>query len=442
MPSRRNHKKSRLGCLQCKRRKVKCDEKVPRCSGCAKHNIACKYTSSSVNKLLLSRSLYSEDRQVFDTAGCSSSSSWTTGRYLPSSSAHETSLNDRFLLHAPLSIDPSTLSTSPSSLCALNMWGYSAERDNQFKSDLFIRELELMHHYSTQTYQSFSDTPEIQEIWKTIVPKEALTHRFLMHGLLALSALHLIRANIRKDKTRTTYVEIATIHQSLGLNLFRQELNHITPLNCHAAFAFSGILSISAFAFSSCTGIKQGVGPVEEILQTFMLLRGGVEILCIAWNWIENGQLGPILDRKWNGTTLDDSVPQEIRNALEHLDKLNNDNFDGITKEACSSAIEKLRATFGKFYANSEKMRIAMMWPIAIPAAYITLLHSRQPMALVILAHYCIILQWLDGCWWMTGWSEQLVLAIYQSLDATWWSSIRCPMQIVGLVEKLGNQSQ
>ncbi|KAL2822689.1 nucleophile aminohydrolase [Aspergillus cavernicola] len=46
MPSRRSHTKSRRGCLHCKRRHVKCDEGIPRCSLCKKRGLECGYPPS------------------------------------------------------------------------------------------------------------------------------------------------------------------------------------------------------------------------------------------------------------------------------------------------------------------------------------------------------------------------------------------------------------
>ncbi|KAG8159931.1 hypothetical protein KVR01_010568 [Diaporthe batatas] len=39
------HKKSRMGCLRCKARRVKCDEARPVCSGCSRHLVECVYPS-------------------------------------------------------------------------------------------------------------------------------------------------------------------------------------------------------------------------------------------------------------------------------------------------------------------------------------------------------------------------------------------------------------
>ncbi|KAK9372449.1 uncharacterized protein V1513DRAFT_460580 [Lipomyces chichibuensis] len=423
MPSRRSHTKSRLGCLQCKKRRVKCDEKMPRCDSCAKHNIACRYTGSSVNRLLLSRTVYSDNQQSLDTEERSSSES---SFFSPNS----------IYSQSHLSTGGSRLSTtSPSSLEPLDILSKMIGRNPQYTSDLYMRDLELMHHYSTQTYRTWSDVPETQEIWRIVVPKEALAHRFLMHGLLALSALHLVQINSDdRSPSQMMYVEIATRHHSLALSSFRPELNNITRVNCNALFAFSSILSVFAFASSQCTGIEHGMAPVEEILQAFSLLRGVYEILRTAWDWIENGQLGFLL--RDEGRTTGDTLPAEARAALEYLDEVNNDNSESEAKETYCSTIRILREVFEDFYTRRQQVRSAMAWPITVPQEYIALLWSRQPMALVILAHYCVILRLLDRRWWLTGWSEKLVKEIYNSLDASWRPSIRWPVEAVGLAEK------
>ena len=46
MPSRRHHSKSRNGCLQCKARKVKCDQHGPICGNCARREESCSLTDS------------------------------------------------------------------------------------------------------------------------------------------------------------------------------------------------------------------------------------------------------------------------------------------------------------------------------------------------------------------------------------------------------------
>lgn len=40
---RKGHRKSRNGCISCKRRKVKCDEAIPKCRGCVRLELDCMY---------------------------------------------------------------------------------------------------------------------------------------------------------------------------------------------------------------------------------------------------------------------------------------------------------------------------------------------------------------------------------------------------------------
>ncbi|RYO89988.1 hypothetical protein DL766_005112 [Monosporascus sp. MC13-8B] len=46
---RRAHRKSRLGCLQCKKRKIKCDETRPSCLNCIRREITCSPRSTPID---------------------------------------------------------------------------------------------------------------------------------------------------------------------------------------------------------------------------------------------------------------------------------------------------------------------------------------------------------------------------------------------------------
>lgn len=47
---RKGHRKSRAGCLICKRRKVKCDEVTPKCGGCERLGIVCEYQKTKLGQ--------------------------------------------------------------------------------------------------------------------------------------------------------------------------------------------------------------------------------------------------------------------------------------------------------------------------------------------------------------------------------------------------------
>lgn len=55
---RKGHKKSRNGCFNCKRRKVKCPETLPECANCTRNGLVCEYPAPP-SKLTISPALQS-----------------------------------------------------------------------------------------------------------------------------------------------------------------------------------------------------------------------------------------------------------------------------------------------------------------------------------------------------------------------------------------------
>jgi hypothetical protein len=297
-----------------------------------------------------------------------------------------------------------------------------------------------MHHYATRTYRTLSNNNEHKEIWKTVIPKEALAHPFLMHGLLALAALHLVECSGEEGEGRRMYAELATRHQNLALASFRPELNNITSANCNAVFAFSSLIAVFAFAFSQSAGRTRTAEPISEVLQDFFLFRGVEGVLKASWDSIERGNLGPLLRRASDsGSTV--PISNDTSNALDYLHECNAASVTQIPadeKDAYNDAVRELRTSFE---ISPENWESVFRWPIVVPDAYLVHLRSRKPMALVILAHYCVILRRLDTCWWSTGWSGHLFEAIYLTLEVNWKPLLRWPMEMVGLTEKLAPAS-
>jgi hypothetical protein len=86
---------------------------------------------------------------------------------------------------------------------------------------LQMNDLELLHHYTTSTYLTLTqDSPEHEHVWQIVVPQLAVKHPFLMHGILASSALHL--AHVLPERQQE-YTVLAANHESMALPAFRSE---------------------------------------------------------------------------------------------------------------------------------------------------------------------------------------------------------------------------
>lgn len=384
-----------------------CDERTPTCNNCLKHRIDCVYLMSPVKSRLLQSAGKSADVPTSATAHVESDHS----------------------SHAPSPITPSIPGYSDPSQ-AYN----SSYRDTGLSSNLHMRDLELMHHYSTVCYKTISEDEDFCVTLQNDVPKSAVAHPFLMHGILSLSALHLVRARRQSESCRE-YVELATGHQALALMLFRRELNNINPSNSPAMFAFSIIASVLAFGFAQASELRS-LPPVDEMLQILNLCRGIQKILETTMEWIKDSWVMQLLGIK----KADDlrPLPPDMQAKMTALSELNADTkrtgFSPEETKAHEEAISQLSETFEYYCSGCDRIKL-FRWPVIVNSTYVACLGDRRPMSLVILAHYCILLYSMDNRWWLEGWSRQLLAAIYDILDFSWREHIKWPLERVGLGE-------
>jgi hypothetical protein len=67
--------------------------------------------------------------------------------------------------------------------------------------------------------------------------------------------------------------------------------------------------------------------------------------------------------------------------------------------------------------------------------AIIVILIRRCPEALILLAHYCLLLSKIDHLWWLQGMSRHLLQAVHKVLGKEWENWITWPLQDLVLSE-------
>jgi hypothetical protein len=98
----------------------------------------------------------------------------------------------------------------------------------------------------------------------------------------------------------------------------------------------------------------------------------------------------------------------------------------------CDEAIEELvriyKSAFGEGSECSTQdqaaAKHATRWLIIIPPAYTELLVQRKPEALLILAHFALILHKLRAGWIVGDAGQQLILAVEAHLEASWHEAL------------------
>lgn len=299
-------------------------------------------------------------------------------------------------------------------------------------SGLNIRDMELLLHWCSSTYVTMAHTKEAEDVFQFLLPAEGLTYPFVLHGVLALSALHIARTESRSNSS--SYFSIALEHQNRALALFRPKVLSLNRENSHIVFVFSGILFQLAFAMSPCSPFAETYDPIRDLLQGFDLCRGLREVIGLSWHWVKEGRISDVLLR------VDDKIrwplSDAIQEAFSNLKRFNENRGKEISTHdtGCyASAIDYLTDLMEIFQDKPRRVELALRWPFELTDKYLDLLRGHDPMALVILAHYCLILHHSRHQWWMEGWSLHLARSIWNLLDGYWRPSAIWVLKEVGL---------
>lgn len=271
-----------------------------------------------------------------------------------------------------------------------------------------------MHFYTTRTSLSLSANLQTTQLLQEAICREAFANDFLMHGLLALTAVHIIY----ETKDYDTWCRAARSHNDVALSSFIRALNNINPVNCHALFAFSWILAILAIssARAAATGIHASV--VEKTVGFFLLLRGVRTV--IRYEWVVDGPLGSLIDKGEPRPTgyLSDEIRVALAQLLEHYNRSTGDDL--AIRASYATAIAQLEAIFDCACRGVQDSNYILAWPDACEGSFLTFLQEGRQMAFAVLAYYGALLHRLDDLWWAYGWGSQLVEAIDVQIDPEW----------------------
>ncbi|EGE80403.1 C6 zinc finger domain-containing protein [Blastomyces gilchristii SLH14081] len=391
-------KKSRNGCQQCKARKVKCDEQAPCCRNCKYRKVNCSYQLQWGQPSSFIPSRYSNPQ--------------------PAQPSNEVQKNNLLPSSRPPLIPPTRLAhngTTP------------------------LQELELMHHYATTAFAVFADYEVYRSIWQVAVPREAQSYQFLMHVILAISALHISHLRETSDHgSGSSYKELARTQYHDAVVAFRSTVPRMTKSNSSAVFAFSNLTIYFAFGsskFSADNGRMED--PIGELLDVFTLLRTAMETIRSSWDSLSDGPLALLLQR---GPAITDRqyLPPDIAMGLELMEQFCQSvttirGSDGTINETYQVAIKQLWDSFVMAETKRKDWSMALRFPIIFSKQIQQSLRRRDPTALVLLAHFCVLLHRAPTRWWADGWSEQVIDAVFRSLDLRWRHAIAWPMRAIGV---------
>ncbi|WEW61465.1 hypothetical protein PRK78_006955 [Emydomyces testavorans] len=388
MPPRRPHKKSRNGCDQCKKRRVKCDENGPPCAQCTRRELDCSY--SHCNQL--------QNPATSSPAGPVQHQCYELSR--PSN---------------PL---------SPISVGA-------------FPRKTALRDLELMHKFSTDTYKSLCIEDSEQHAWQIVLPRKALGYDFLMNGILALASLHI--ATSLPPPAALSYIDTALEYYNMAITPFRQALDNITPVNCEPVLAHSVITTALGIALPQMTADRdQGSSIIENIIFVFELLQGVGNIFKISRSWLHEGTIFASKSDFWARPAAE-RVDDDTELALKRLATLNDDTLDTANPtqhRINQDAITLLHRCFRRF-ALISTIDSVLAWLAMVDKGFVVAVQRQDPLSVLILMHWAVLLHELDGRrWWARNSGKSLIIELstaFQPRSVQWDEALRWPQRQISV---------
>ncbi|KAJ5338009.1 Zn(II)2Cys6 transcription factor [Penicillium brevicompactum] len=438
--SRRSHRKSRLGCGNCKTRRVKCDETEPVCNNCLRHSIECDYgqppsrSIGSVSNPKSDQRLKSQQKQTTDFAFISSSQSEFA---VPKRARRETALKKTKPL--PPSDTETAVAPRPFQFSVTDM----ALFHNCFSAD------DLKHH----------------------MPDELVRLGFSVHYvlrlLLAVSGFHMkrkpSRSNINLHQFSEPDVDFGA-EAERHLRIAIQEVATTTPqlnqANSHSLY----IASIYIFICSLARGPQRGEylafrddGDMPS-LQLFLGVRSILEAANrlgtsegISQLHSSPSQDSPLeTEAGSESTTISPSYgfnhhnfqePYPYWQPLNDLQSLMNNTFEqsdpcystyqGVFKSLCSTydAIMGVNAALGP-----DLWPQIFGWLYGLPDILVHDMQRKHPVALLLISFFSVLLNELDSVWFITGWPRHIVCGVSDNLDDYHRKFLTWPLHKLGLV--------
>ncbi|KAL3468893.1 hypothetical protein BJX99DRAFT_242537 [Aspergillus californicus] len=381
MPSRRSHTKSRRGCLHCKRRHVKCDEGIPKCSLCKKRGMQCSYPPSETEAQL-----------------------------------------------APVTPQPPNSDTSP------EPW---AEHTR-------LLEMKLFHHYVINASFTLRQDVLEASHFQVAVPRFATAHPFLLDIILAFSAMHLAfleqQDQPEGESESSKYLEIALKYQNRACSAFSRVLADLAPENLGPAFICSIFIMLCAFAYPCVSLNRDTFDPLAQVLEINRLLVGCAFLFQQLDSVEQPEEIKAWLVYKRPEVFMKSGQEVEDMEDMAALEQLQRDLLKSLThlRSIIDSTETPHQAMYQHTWNTLEEMIREwprgknnggiLAFPIHLSEEIMAQLQDGDWTARMIFLHYGVGMHLLSNKWYVGVWGRRLVATVLQpqeGIPAVWEETVQ-----------------
>lgn len=426
--TRRAHRKSRNGCIECKNRHIRCDERQPSCANCEAAERTCSYpppkTGTQTQKhghpyrtkpkqQLEARSELDETSELEATSG------------LGAAGAREVLPDLDTNLHRTLSPASSTQLLAASNSSANHLPGLSNVLNTVPEAIYTPQHMLLLRHADT--------VPNLTAPHGSIVDiavRHAVDSSYLLDEILAFTAFHMAHVY---PGSGVHLQNLATELQNRALASFTR-LTEIVPNDDEPTavprFLFSAMLGRHVLSDTLAHHCSDFHDFIDRFVDCVNLNRGIRAVTPAAQQFLYNSELQPFL-----------KVVIEARNKIfspgnecDPLRRLMDDSsLSEDSAQSCRQAIEGLQKSFDmcRVLEEEEYPQSVSTFSVFLEAGFLGMLRKHQPEALIILAFYGVLLHRCRSFWAFCNAGAPIIRGIAAHVGSYWQEALAWPLYVL-----------
>lgn len=260
------------------------------------------------------------------------------------------------------------------------------------------------------------------------------SHHYLLNSILALAALQLFD----QDRSRSRWYIRATAHQHAALTRAGPHLQHLEECQQKSLLGFAAFTTLYAVAEPTLRPVRRdgepaGFDPVAELIHAIKLGRSTTAFVqknLVSQPWEDSmvvSKFSPIRREPVNDAERRFPQLALLRDLVER-------NCEAQQKQACLHAIETLFTSLAFLMDNpgdSGQMKLIWGWGNEVDSIFLDMCSARHAVALVILAHYGVLMSLNAGLWHLRRWPAALLKHIESLLGDEWHEGLSWPAQVI-----------
>lgn len=300
---------------------------------------------------------------------------------------------------------------------------------NQSLTLMSLADLQLFHHFIIETACTLVDDQKEYPIWQNDIVQWSFEFSSILHLILAISALHMSH---QRPELRNEYVRQGEDHFTFGIQSVTAVLAQLSAESCQRVYIAAVLICFVYFGGGPRPGeylIFSDDGPAEWLV----LMRGTKLILHLYHDKVFTGILRPKhkIKNDVSGSTISPSLRDDlndhtvrIENTRQLLERLPDSADQDMYTQVINGLLSTLNETHSRMLAETPAvglLDVLIGWVYRLPERFVNLLEQKEPVSLVILAHWAMLLKYMRSVWFMEGWDEHVLYGIRASLPVDIW---------------------